>query len=141
MDPINKNFEQLSHYDFISIQNKKRCYNGPITGNIKCIIISLTLALLYWFLPKKNKYVLFSILYFTYLLIAYYDHYYDCRKGNFGPTFLRTFYSWAKPKNSKQNIVYSNLCHDKDKLIFMVDIFVFVLALVLAPLLIRWNPK
>ena len=70
----------------------------------KCIIISIALALFYWFAPHRNKYVLLFILYFTYLLIAYYDHYYDCGRGQFGPTFLRTYYEWAKPKNSKQSI-------------------------------------
>ena len=40
------------------IKTKQKCYDGPITGNIKCIIISITLAVFYWFAPHRNKYVL-----------------------------------------------------------------------------------
>ena len=123
------------------IKTKQKCYDGPITGNIKCIIISITLALFYWFAPHRNKYVLLFILYFTYLLIAYYDHYYDCGRGQFGPTFLRTYYEWAKPKNSKQSIIYSNLCPEKERLIMYVDIGVFISALIILPFFIKWKPN
>ena len=34
------------------------CYNGPLTGNAKCVVISISLALSYWVAPPKNKWVL-----------------------------------------------------------------------------------
>ena len=138
---IKKNFELLTENDLDDIKNKKKCYDGPITGNIKCIIISVLFALFYWYTPSKNKYILLGILYITYILIAYYDYFYDCRKGEFGPTFLKTFYEWAKPKNSKQNIVYSNLCSNKKQLILTIDIIVLLLLILFTPIFLKWKPK
>ena len=124
-----------------NIKNKVECYDGPITGNVKCIVISLVLAAAYWYAPHKNKYVLLFILYVTYILIAYYDNFYDCRRWQFGPTFLKTYYEWAKPPSSKQNIIYSNLCPDKKKLIMIVDVVVFIALIALTPAFIRWKPQ
>lgn len=132
--------DDMTNKELNDIKNKVKCYDGPITGNIKCIIISLTLAGLYWYLPYRNKYVLLFILYITYLFIAYYDYFYDCRRGQFGPTFLRTYYEWAKPKHSKQNIIYSNLCPENEQLILFVDIVVFIIILLLTPHFLRWKP-
>ena len=42
-----------------------KCYDGPLTGNLKCILISFGLAGSYWFLPSKSKWVLAAILYLT----------------------------------------------------------------------------
>jgi hypothetical protein len=122
------------------IKEKKKCYDGPITGNAKCIVISLLLAGFYWYTPPKNKWVLLTILYVTYILIAYYDHYYECQKGEFGPTFLRSYYEWAKPKTSKQNIIYKNMCSNKEKLILYVDVAMFLLMLFIFPLFLKWKP-
>lgn len=132
--------DDMTDKEMSEIKNKVKCYDGPITGNIKCIVFSLILAALYWYLPYRNKYVLLFILYITYLVIAYYDVIYDCRRGQFGPTFLRTYYEWAKPKNSRQNIIYSNLCPENKRIILLVDIVVFILILLLAPYFIRWKP-
>lgn len=52
--------------------------NQPFSLNIKCIIITIILALCYWYLPQKNIYVLFTILWITYILIAWYDYVYKC---------------------------------------------------------------
>ena len=133
--------DDITQEELLDIQSGKKCYDGPITGNIKCIIISIGLALAYWYAPPRNKYVLLFILYSTYLMIAYYDYFYDCRRGQFGPTFLKTYYEWAKPRNSKQNIIYSNLCPDKKRIIFIVDILVFIVLLAITPMFLRWNPK
>ena len=138
---ITKKLENITKQDLENIKNKKKCYDGPITGNVKCIIISVFLALFYWYIPPKNKYVLLGILYITYILIAYYDFFYDCRKGEFGPTFLKTYYEWSKPKNSKQSIIYSNLCSNKKNLIMIVDIIVFILLIIFTPIFLRWKPK
>ena len=112
MSIFDSKIDAMTEKELADIKNKVKCYDGPITGNIKCIVISICLALAYWLVPHRNKYVLLFILYTTYILIAYYDFFYDCRRGQFGPTFLKTYYEWAKPRNSKQNIIYSNLCPD-----------------------------
>lgn len=140
VESIKTSVENISDLELSEISNKKKCYDGPITGNVKCIVISILLACFYWFAPRKNKYVLLFILYVTYILIAYYDHFYDCRKGEFGPTFLKTYYEWAKPKSSKQNIIYSNLCQDKKNIILIVDGIVFITLIFAAPIFLKWNP-
>ena len=137
---FNSAMDTISEKELLDISNKVKCYDGPITGNVKCIVISLVLAGLYWYLPYRNKYVLLFILYSTYLAIAYYDFFYDCRKGQFGPTFLRTYYEWAKPQKSKQNIIYSNLCPENERIILIVDIAVFIMILLITPYFIRWKP-
>ena len=30
----------MSNEDLKAIENKEKCYDGPITGNLKCIVIS-----------------------------------------------------------------------------------------------------
>ena len=137
---FNSAVDTMSEKELLDISNKIKCYDGPITGNVKCIVISLVLAGLYWYLPYRNKYVLLFILYSTYLAIAYYDFIYDCRRGQFGPTFLRTYYEWAKPRKSKQNIIYSNLCPENERIILIVDIAVFIMILFITPHFIRWKP-
>ena len=139
-DTIKTSVQNITDKELADISDKKKCYDGPITGNAKCIVISILFACFYWFAPSKNKYVLLFILYVTYILIAYYDHFYDCRKGEFGPTYLKSYYEWAKPKSSKQNIIYSNLCKDKKNLILFVDGVVFISLLFAAPVFLKWNP-
>lgn len=137
---IGSAIDSMTEEELSDISNKVKCYDGPITGNVKCIIISLVLAGLYWYLPYRNKYALLFILYTTYLVIAYYDYFYDCRRGQFGPTFLRTYYEWAKPGKSKQSIIYSNLCPENERIILIVDIAVFIAILFITPHFIRWKP-
>ena len=114
------------------------CYSGPIYTNMKCIIISLGLALGYWFAPPKNKWILLGIIYFTYLAIAWYDRYL-CSEP-FGPTYLKWYYNWAKPKDSFQSEAYANLCPDIERHILIVDVVILVILVILAPRFLRWNP-
>ena len=65
-------------------------YNIEPVVNWKCIIFTMILAIGYWFLPKKNKWILLGLLYFPYLVLAWYDHYYKCER-NMGPTYLAFF--------------------------------------------------
>lgn len=86
-----------------------KCYEGPITGNTKCIVISIFCALFYWYMPPKNKWVLVGILYFTYLAIAWYDEYLCSR--TLTPSYLRqnfkNFYLiWYKPWHGKNLTFY-----------------------------------
>jgi hypothetical protein len=51
----------------------------PFAFNIKCVIFTALLAGGYWLLPHKNKWVLFFLLWFPYIAMAWYDYTYDCR--------------------------------------------------------------
>ena len=92
-------------------EKKEECYNVKPVVNWKCIWFTLALAGGYWFLPKKNKWILLALLYFPYIVLAFYDHHYDCKR-NMGPTYLAMFYHWAKPQDSKQIKDYKNWCPD-----------------------------
>lgn len=50
----------------------------PFQFNIKCILFTLFIAGGYWFLPKKNKFILFFLLWLPYIALAWYDYSYDC---------------------------------------------------------------
>lgn len=115
------------------------CYEGPLTGNLKCVLISLLLASMYWFAPPKNKWILISILYFTYLAIAWYDAYLCDRQLT--PSYLRHFYDWAKPRNTLQNKQYNNLCPSAERKIVIVDIIVLICILAFIPTFVAWKPQ
>jgi hypothetical protein len=115
-----------------------KCYDGPLTGNLKCILISFGLAGSYWFLPSKNKWVLAAILYLTYLAIAWYDEYL-CQRV-LTPSYLRHFYDFAKPRKSTQSKQYKNLCPNAAKKILVVDIFIAIMLLIILPFYIKWDP-
>jgi len=112
----------------------------PPAANIKCIIFTLILALGYWFLPSKNKWVLLLLLYIPYLALAWYDFIYNC-EHNMGPTYLALYYAWAKPKDSKQIQTYNNWHPKYKKQILIVDIVILVALLAIAPSFLRWKPK
>ena len=76
---------------------------APFKFNIKCIIFSLALAGGYWYLPPKNFWVLFFLLWFPYIALAWYDYSYNCR-DKLGPTvvpFGRYFWLPFKPQGYK----------------------------------------
>lgn len=116
------------------------CYDAKPSVNWKCIWFTLALAGGYWFLPKKNKWILLSLLYFPYILLAYYDHWYDCRR-NMGPTYLAMFYHWIKPQESKQIKDFKNWCPEIKRKVFMIDIIILLGALLLVPSFLKWKPK
>ena len=60
---------------------------APFKFNIKCVIFSAALAGGYWFLPPKNLFVLFFLLWFPYIAMAWYDYMYECR-NKLGPTIV-----------------------------------------------------
>jgi hypothetical protein len=47
--------------------------------NIKCIVFTVGISGLYWFAPPKNIFVLIFLLWFPYVLLAWYDYAYQCR--------------------------------------------------------------
>lgn len=122
-----------------SEEGEGKQYCGKIYTNMKCIVISIILAMLYWFLPKKNKWALIAILYLTYLAIAWYDEFL-CSKP-LGPTYLKFFYNWAKPKNSYQSKMYSNMCPELNNRIMIIDIILLIIIIMCLPKFLSWDPR
>jgi len=133
------NASDLTDLELSDIESGEKCYDGNLTANAKCIVITVFAAMAYWFLPKHNKFILLAIIYLTYLFIAWYDWIYDA-KGSFGPTYLKHFYSVFKPRSSKQNILYKNLCPRHKASILRVDIIVGILLILLIRPFLRWKP-
>ena len=115
--------------------DEKEVYNIEPTANWKCIIFTLSLALGYWFLPKNNKYILVTLLYFPYIILAWYDYIYVCKR-NMGPTYLSMFYWWAKPPGSEQVKAYHNWNPKIKRKVFIVDIIILLSALTVGPYLL-----
>jgi hypothetical protein len=117
--------------------------NRPFTLNIKCVVITLMIALGYWFLPYKNFYVLIFLLWFPYIAIAYYDAVYDC-KDKENPTlfpfgryiflpFKPQYYQDRFKKMSPEQIQFMN----KTDHLFFWTIIVVVLFFILRNYLIK----
>ena len=120
--------------------NKVDCDNTPPATNVKCIVFTLFVVTVYWFLPK-NKWILLLLMYLPYLMMAHYDYIYDCKR-NFGPTILQNYYQWAKPKDSRQNKIYENWCPKWKRLVLIVDIIIGILFMLFMKFFfITWNPK
>lgn len=53
--------------------------NGkPFALNVKCIVVSLTLAAAYWWLPPRSFWVVAGILWTSYVSLSWYDELYKC---------------------------------------------------------------
>ena len=107
-------------------------YNEEPTANWKCIVFTLALVLGYWFLPPKNKWILLVLLYFPYIILAWYDYIYVCER-NMGPTYLSLFYWWAKPPQSKQVQDYHNWDPKIKKKVLIVDGILLCIGLLVGP--------
>jgi len=113
-------------------------WGDDIAFNLKCIYGTIGAALLYWFLPAKNKWVLLGILFAVYLCIAWYDHWYGCSTNPLRPTFLYSFYGWAKPEPYRR--AYRNWQPDTKQLVLAVDAGIAMLLLLILPAFLRWKP-
>jgi hypothetical protein len=111
----------------------------PFEFNLKCVIISLLLAGGYWTSPHKNIWVLFFLLWFPYIAIAWYDYMYDCQ-NKIQPTivpFGRYIWLPFKPQGYKEN--FEKLSDSQIKLMDRVDHTVGWTALII--LLVFINGK
>lgn len=108
--------------------------------NLKCIVFTLLMAGGYWYLPPKNKWVLLLLLYFPYLVMAWYDYYYQCKR-QFGPTFLMHYYQWFKPPGSEQLYKWDKMSPKWKKIILLVDLVIAVSIVIIAPFFLRWKPS
>ena len=121
--------------------NNLECNNTPPATNVKCIVFTIFVVTIYWILPK-NKWLLLFLLWFPYLMMAWYDFLYDCKRNELSPTYLMSFYEWAKPNDSRQVQIYKNWCPKWKNQVFYVDMAVLVLfILFMKYFFIPWNPK
>lgn len=115
-------------------------YMGEPTWNVKCIIFTLLLAVGYWYLPRRNKWILLALLFFPYLALAWYDYLYACEE-DLGPTYLSLFYAWLKPRGSQQIQDFRRWDPEIRRRVLIVDGILLVLVLSLVPWFIRWKPS
>lgn len=125
---------------FTSDEHADNYVMDPPTWNLKCIVLTALLAGGYWFLPRHNKWVLLALLTLPYVALAWYDHWYACKR-NMGPTYLALFYGWLKPRDSKQIQAYRKWHPDIKRRVLIVDLFLLAALLATAPAFLRWNPK
>ena len=117
----------------------KKCDDTQPVANWKCIVLTLALSGGYWFLPHRNKWVLLGLLYFPYIALAYYDHWYACKR-NLGPTYLAMFYHWIKPQDSDQIVKYKNWCPEIKNRVLFIDTVILLGCLFALPSFLRWKP-
>lgn len=110
-----------------------------VGANAKCIILSIALAAGYWFLPRRNKWILLAILYFTYLAIAWYDYYYRCER-DMRPTYLAYFYDFLKPPKSRQVLEWKAWPPELKRKIQRVDLIILIIIIAITPWFLRWKP-
>ena len=111
-----------------------------VGANAKCIVGSIALALAYWILPKRNKWVLLFILYSTYLAIAWYDWAYACKR-DMRPTYLAFFYDFLKPQDSRQVREWKQWPSRLRRKILVVDVAILCILIILFPFFLAWDPK
>ena len=104
----------------------------PFHFNIKCIIFTLVIALGYWYLPKKNMFILIFLLWLPYIALAWYDYSYKCGSKVI-PTIIpfgRYIFLPFKPKGyqDKFNKLPKAAIHAMDTLdhIAMWSIFIII---------------
>ena len=93
----------------------------PFEPNIKCIIFSLVLAAGYWYLPPKKLWILVFLLWFPYIVLAWYDWSYGCQ-SKIGPSpvpFGRYIWVPFKPKGYQEEV--KNLSPEQKALWDRVD--------------------
>jgi len=94
---------------------------APFRFNIKCVIFTAMLAGGYWLLPPKNYFVLFFLLWFPYIAMAWYDYMYECR-NKLGPTIVPFGrYMWLPFKPPQYQAEYNKMSESQIGTMSRVD--------------------
>ena len=106
-------------------------FGTPLYLNIKCLIFSLTILIIYW-LPHPttiahNIVMGFLLSVSAYIALAWYDVLYSCN-DRLKATFLGWLSKPFKPKEYSEN--YEKLPLKYKKMIRYIDIFVLVIILI-----------
>lgn len=111
----------------------------PFSLNPKCIIITFIFAICYWYLPPKNWYILFFILWITYIAIAWYDYVFKCHyklKPTIFPLGKYVYLPFKPPDYQKE---YKNLSEKKLAVMEKVnDISLWTIIIVSSFFLVRY---
>ena len=91
--------------------------NRPFEFNIKCIIFTIIIAGGYWYLPVKNIYILFFLLWFPYIIIAWYDYSYNCENKMKYTLFPFGKYIFLPFKPKEYQKTYTELTNEQKELI------------------------
>jgi hypothetical protein len=113
----------------------------PFHANPKCIAFSLVLMLAYWYLPKRNPFLLPLIFVVAYVAMAWYDHLYDCDMKMYGGKYGGILSAPWKPQRRKDPSPGKKLLKDQEgKYRQKVNLFH---VLVMGPLLlyIGWRGR
>lgn len=76
---------------------------GPFAGAAVGIILANV--------PPQSKWVLLGILYFAYIVMAWFDYLTNCER-KLGLSYLAHLYLWAKPQGSEQVHLFYDACDD-----------------------------
>jgi len=106
-------------------------FGAPLYLNIKCLIFSLFILMVYW-LPHTNLLTHNIVIAFllgtsSYIALAWYDVLYDCN-DRLKPTFLGWLSKPFKPKEYSDE--YNKLPLKTQKIIRNVDIFVLSILVI-----------
>lgn len=122
-------------------------YVGPYTTepfhpNIKCLIISAIIVILYWFMPHRNVYLVPLIFVISYTVIGWYDYLYKCDRklftGSF-PDFGGITDSIFKPQKIKRSDLTTEeikklLPQKQQERVYLRNVYLFHL-LIIVPIL------
>lgn len=89
---------------------------------IRYITLSIIFGLFVHFVPRKNWYILAVTIYFPYMIMAYYDFFFNCDHKKLQPSpfpFGRMIYVPFKPGDYKNKV--DNLCPNGTKVWDFVD--------------------
>ena len=121
-------------------ENESACLDEPPATNVKCIVFTIFVVVIYWYLPR-NKWLLLLLSFLPYLLMSWYDHIYLCER-NLGPTYLQNFYQPFKPRDGEQRLGYDRWCPKWTRLVLIVDTIVLILFLIFFfTFFLKWQPK
>lgn len=98
-----------------------KCQHVWSSGLAVGALFGLALSLL----PEKSKWILFFILYSCYIIMAWFDHLFGCKR-KLGLSYLAHMYVWAKPHESFQLKAFYQACNDVRHQILMTDRIVII---------------
>lgn len=102
--------------------NYYECSNVKKFKLLPVFINTFFLSSIYTFAPHKNYYLLFAILYFSYLYMSWFDYILNCQYGKLEPTPL-PFGRWLYLpfKDPEYKAKYEALCQEKKTKMDQVD--------------------
>jgi len=117
-------------------------FHTPLYLNVKCLIVSLFVVIVYFLPHPANRYHLFVAVFLlataTYISIAWYDVLYDCN-DRLGPTLFGWMSKGLKPPEYREKydtlpLKYKKIIRTFDIVVLGLVVFAFVY-----PFLVSWR--